>query len=109
MRMTRARIVRPAPPPLFTARWSKWRTRGQILGAIGSVVLPGMAAAQTVVLPEIQVITTSPLPGAGIDRDRVPAMVQTLSADDFQRTASPSVTDTLLQRIPGVSTSDVQG
>src|SRR5262249_56286227 len=51
----------------------------------------------------------SPLQGAGIDRDKVPAMVQTLTADDFQRTYSPSVTETLLQRIPGVVTNDVQG
>src|SRR6266568_2711520 len=75
----------------------------------GAAMLPGAAVAQGVGLPEIQVVTTSPLPGAGLDRDKVPAMVQTLSADDFQRTYSPSVTDTLMQRIPGVSTTDVQG
>ncbi len=75
----------------------------------GAAMLPAAAVAQGVGLPEIQVVTTSPLPGAGLDRDKVPAMVQTLSADDFQRTYSPSVTDTLMQRIPGVSTTDVQG
>ena len=36
-------------------------------------------------------------------------MTQTLSADDFSRTYSPSITDTLMQRVPGVSTTDVQG
>ncbi|MFL6951675.1 MAG: TonB-dependent receptor [Xanthobacteraceae bacterium] len=74
----------------------------------GAALLPPAALGQSVVLPEI-LITTSPLQGAGIDRDKVPAMVQTLSADDFQRSYSPALTDTLVQRIPGVSTNDVQG
>ena len=39
----------------------------------------------------------------GFDRDKVPAMVQSLTADDFARTHSPNVTDTLLQRVPGVT------
>src|SRR5215475_7244547 len=80
---------------------------GVMLGA-GLAALPVGAVAQTV-LPEIVVVAPSPLQGAGIDRDKVPAMVQTLTADDFQRTYSPSVTETLLQRIPGVVTNDVQG
>src|SRR5262249_57185843 len=80
---------------------------GGALGA-GLLALPVGAAAQTV-LPEIVVVAPSPLQGAGIDRDKVPAMVQTLTSDDFQRTYSPSVTETLVERIPGVSSSDVQG
>ena len=36
-------------------------------------------------------------------------MVQTLTADDFSRVYSPSVVETLAQRIPGVVTSDIQG
>jgi iron complex outermembrane receptor protein len=79
-----------------------------VLGAAVAVMLPAVARAQSIALPEI-LITTSPLQGAGIERDKVPAMVQTLTADDFQRTYSPSVVDTLVQRIPGVSTNDVQG
>src|SRR5262249_43086357 len=60
------------------------------------------------ILPEIQVVAT-PVAGAGIDRDKVPGTVQTLSADDFARDSSPVVTDTLFQRIPGVSLSDPNG
>ncbi len=36
-------------------------------------------------------------------------MVQTVTADDFARTYSPNVTDTLFQRIPGVTLSDPNG
>jgi len=93
-----------SPPRRRGARHAAF---GVALGA-GLLAQPGGAAAQTV-LPEIVVVAPSPLQGAGIDRDKVPAMVQTLTADDFQRTYSPSVTETLLQRIPGVVTNDVQG
>ena len=67
----------------------------------------GLAHAQTV-LPEIQVIDTSPLGGA-IDRDKVPALVQSITAEDISRSYSQNVTETLFQYLPGVSTSDQQG
>jgi len=43
-----------------------------------------------------------------IDRDKVPRIRKSLTADDF-RGLIPSVTDALLQRVPGVATTDVQG
>ena len=69
---------------------------------------PGAGAAQPTVLPEIQVISTSPL-GGGIDRDKVPALVQSITAEDISRSYSQNVTETLFQYLPGVSTSDQQG
>jgi iron complex outermembrane receptor protein len=78
--------------------------------ALLALLFPASALAQAPqALPEIQVISTSPLPGAGIERDKVPALVQTITSEDFARTYSPSITDTLFQRIPGISTSDQQG
>ena len=78
--------------------------------AVAALLSPAGAfgqGAQT--LPEIQVISTSPLPGPGIDREKVPALVQTVTAEDFARTSSPGIAGTLFQRIPGISTSDQQG
>jgi iron complex outermembrane recepter protein len=60
-------------------------------------------------LPAFQVVATTPVTGLGLDRNKVPAMVQTLSAEDFTRAYSPSVLEALSQRIPGVITTDVQG
>ncbi|HEY0439730.1 MAG TPA: TonB-dependent receptor [Xanthobacteraceae bacterium] len=77
--------------------------------AVGIVAAPMPAVAQAVTLEEIQVVAPSPLPGGGIERDKVPALVQTLGADDFARNYSPSVTDAIGQRIPGVTLTDVQG
>src|ERR1700737_1648282 len=73
-------------------------------------LLPAAARAQgeTTPLPEVNVVATSPL-GGDIDRDKVPGTVQTLTSDDFKRTESPIVTETLFQRIPGVTLSDPNG
>jgi len=87
---------------------------GVALSRLGALVLAlllwpaGVVAQPAQELPEIQVISTSPL-GAGIDRDKVPALAQTVTSEDFSRTYSSNVTDTLFQRIPGISTSDEQG
>jgi iron complex outermembrane receptor protein len=91
---------------------------------------------ESVFLPQIDVIAPSPLSGstarsrraptsaptritvtvpaaapseAGIDRDKIAASTQTLTSEDFSRTYSSSITDTLVQRVPGVSVTDVQG
>lgn len=61
-------------------------------------------------LPEVEVVSPSPLPAAGGEsRDNIPAMVQTVPAEDFTRTNSPSVTDTLQQRVPGAVSIDING
>jgi iron complex outermembrane receptor protein len=62
-------------------------------------------------VPPAPLVSPTPLTavGTGIEREKIPGMVQTLAADDFARTNSPNVTETIVQRIPGASTSDVQG
>jgi iron complex outermembrane recepter protein len=54
-------------------------------------------------------VAPTPITGLGIDRNKVPAMVQTLPAEDFSRTYSPNVVETFARRIPGVTTNNVQG
>src|SRR5262245_65883562 len=70
--------------------------------------ISALAQGETVALPEITVIASSPV-GGNVDRDKFPGTVQTLSAPDFTRTESPNVTETLFRRIPGVSISDPSG
>src|SRR5207237_6903746 len=78
--------------------------------AVIALMWPARALAQPAqTLPEIQVTSTSPLPGAGIERDKVPTLVQTVTSEDFARSYSPNIIETLFQRIPGISTSDQQG
>src|SRR5262247_354966 len=69
---------------------------------------PAPVAAVSAPSP-FQFVAPTPITGLGIDRSKVPAMVQTLPAEDFSRTYSPNVVETFVQRIPGVTTNNVQG
>jgi iron complex outermembrane receptor protein len=59
-------------------------------------------------LPTVEVIGASPLLGSGIDRDKVPANVRTLGADDLRREGPPDLAGSLVRRIPSVDVNDVQ-
>jgi iron complex outermembrane recepter protein len=91
------------------------RLRIGALGLVASAWAGGHAFAQnaspgaTIELPEIEVVATSPLPGGGEDRDKIPAQVQTVPAQAFGRTKSPSVTDTLQQQVPAAVSIDING
>ncbi len=95
---------------LWLARWHRSAPLAAAL-AIGAPSLPAFAQSgqSSISLPSIAVIANAPLPGAGVDPGRVAGSTQTLSSEDFSRTYSPSITDTLMQRVPGVAVTDVQG
>jgi outer membrane receptor protein involved in Fe transport len=78
--------------------------------ALGALVLPGTAWAQaTVALPEIEVVTTTPVPGAEVPREKVPAVTHVLAADDVRINGVPDVLGSLEQRIGGVTLNNAQG
>jgi iron complex outermembrane recepter protein len=79
--------------------------------AAGQSLSPPTAAdsgpTATVTLPTVQVIATSPLPGVGIDRDKVPSDVEELTAGDLTREGGPaSLTDALTDQAGSVSMND---
>lgn len=73
-----------------------------------AAMLPAAAFAQQV-LPEIEVIANTPVQGAGVDRDKIPSTTHSVDSSDFQRSYSANTTDTLFQRVPGVTLSDPGG
>ena len=77
------------------------------------VLVPGAAWAQAspraVELPTIEVVESSPLSPADLDRDKVPANVQSLSAPDFDHAKSPDLLQAIAQHLPGVTLSDQTG
>ncbi len=87
------------------------RARGIVypLAVVCIVAFPAAAVAQVQELPAIQVIANTPLQGSGVDRDKIPSTTYSVDAADFQRSYSPNVTDTLFQRIPGITLSDPNG
>ena len=96
--------------------------RGVVVAALVSLLAAREAAAQPVAssppapmpaaeldLPEIDVVATAPLPGAGIDRAKVPANIQSLSAADLARDSVSSVTNALADRAGSININDTLG
>lgn len=63
----------------------------------------------TVVLPTIDVFSTTPLSGTGVDIDRVPAAVTTIDSGQIEREKSPSIVKALAQQTPSIDVQDVAG
>ncbi|MFG1345053.1 TonB-dependent receptor [Xanthobacter autotrophicus DSM 431] len=70
---------------------------------------PAGAGGGTVQLDTVEVVATTPLSGTGIDADKVPGAVTSISSEQFDRLFSFSTTDALFQYTPSASTTDVQG
>lgn len=64
--------------------------------------------AATATVREV-VVTPAPSSGPGVDADKLPGAVETLSAADLKRADTPVLTEALEQRSAGVALSDVQG
>ena len=81
------------------------------LGALAGILIPCAALAQSPApaaepyanLPSVTVIGTTPLPGTGIDIDKVPANVQTLTPTDLNREGSPSLLGSALDKLGSVN------
>jgi len=69
----------------------------------------GPGDVPTTTLPTIEVIGTSPLPGTGIDRDQVPANVQSLGASDLTRVGTPSLLRSMVDQVGSVNITDTLG
>ena len=81
-----------------------------LMPAIGlAQTAPPPASAPVETLPTVEVIGTSPLPGTGIDRDKVPAHVQGLTGADLAREGSPSLLNSLVDQAGSVSMNDTLG
>ena len=85
-----------------------------ILAVVAVTLLPTAVAAQTspdgpnpaappVTLPTVEVIGTSPLPGIGIDRDKVPSNVRSLAAPDDTTQGPAALGTSLDQRLGSVN------
>jgi iron complex outermembrane receptor protein len=83
---------------------------GTALALLPAAALAGEAAdAAAPTVSPVVIIAATPLAGAGVDADKLPAATETLDSADLQRRASISITDALEQRTPGLSLSDAQG
>src|SRR5262249_29809482 len=98
------RRAEPAPRRAAPSAPAPWAPGGRASAPAAPAPAPALTAPSPFTFGP-----PTPIPGLGIDRSKVPAMVQPLPAEDFSRTYSPNVVETFVQRIPGVTTNNVQG
>jgi outer membrane receptor protein involved in Fe transport len=84
-----------------------------MLGPIAAVAgLGGAAFAQVdpaVTVSALEVLDSTPVPGARVDPDRLAAAAAVLGPRDIDRTGVPSLTDAILGRLPSATVNDVDG
>src|SRR5271165_7260884 len=78
-----------------------------IIGA--NLLTSSSASAQTVVLPEFNVVGTTPVPGSDVNRSQIPAATYVLDSDDISWGGAPALTDAITREIPSARVSNVQG
>jgi outer membrane receptor protein involved in Fe transport len=81
----------------------------RVLATAFAALWPAAAPAQTIVLPEIEVIATTPVPGAEIPREKIPAMTHVLTPEDVRLNEVPDFLTGLEGRIGGVTLNNAQG
>ena len=76
-----------------------------------AVLIPVPAPAQTAPAPveQITVIGTSPLLGAGVDRDLVPAQTSVLGSADIARNGTPDLLQALNEQVGGINLDSASG
>ncbi|WP_374305627.1 TonB-dependent receptor [Methylocella sp.] len=68
------------------------------------------AAIAPVALPEVDVVSPTPVPGAvGVDRNTQPAFISTVTGQQFTEKKSPAVTDALTAHVPAAIGINVDG
>ena len=91
----------------------QWHRRAvAVVIACGCASASGAIAADapaTVPLGTVEVVGTTPVTAAGVDRDRLPYTVQTGTAADARAMQADSLSSYLLRRFTGFNVADVQG
>ena len=60
-------------------------------------------------LKEVEVVGTSPLPGIGIEEDKLPYDVQSVNADKLYRSHTMNLSEFMANNLSGVNINEVQG
>jgi iron complex outermembrane recepter protein len=83
---------------------------GSSANAPGALVVGGGSSTQALTLPTVEVIGNTPLPGSGIDIDKVPANVQSLSSQQLLPPGQNDLVPTAVARqLSQVNLNDEQG
>lgn len=67
------------------------------------------ASDETGSLSEVKVINTSPLPGIGIEKYKLPYEVQSVDSQTIQKSGSRTLSEFMNENLTGVNVNDIQG
>ena len=93
--------------PPDRAQWHRRAVVALIASACASASAADVPGA--VPLGTVEVVGTTPVTAAGVDRDRLPYTVQTGTAADARTMQADSLSTYLLRRFTGFNVADVQG
>ena len=92
-------------------KFERYATAASLAAALTVIGSSAAGAQSNIALPEIE-ISQTPLPStgnSGLDINKVPADVSTVTAHDFEVQYKPSVTDAITARVPGAIAINVDG
>ena len=80
--------------------------------AVSALLIPAawaQSAAEGGSLKEVQVVNTSPLPGIGIEKNKLPYEVQSLNSETFKAGNTLNISEFMNENLNGVNVNDIQG
>lgn len=86
---------------IFRPRWLALAVLAAYQGSV-------LGAEQTIKMPMVEVIGTTPLPGIGLPIEKVPANVQTVKDKTLEDQHSLTIADYMAQNMTGVNVNDTQ-
>jgi outer membrane receptor protein involved in Fe transport len=66
-------------------------------------------ASKPTLLPSVEVVGTTPIPGVGLPKDQIPANVQTADDKQLRRAQSLNLPDFMASQLPSVNVNEIQG
>jgi outer membrane receptor protein involved in Fe transport len=70
---------------------------------------PATAQAQVLALPPVEIVSPSPLPGQGVDRNQLPYATQVMRRSAVQQAQPDNLPELMLRRLAGVQGNEIQG
>ena len=91
-----------------TIPFAKSLTAGAVVALMSSGLAWGQDAGEGS-LKEVQVINTSPLPGIGIEKNKLPYEVQSVNSETVKASNNLNISEFMNENFNGVNINDIQG
>ncbi len=89
----------PFPKPLFCV----------FALSLSSLADQASAATETIISPPVEIIGITVLPGTGLNKEQIPAAVQTTNSKDMEKSGALNISDFFNRYLGSVHVNDVQG